>query len=105
MLLYWKIRYLDRNDKKFKDRCLYLKTNSLDPITRAAVEFIAENKSAKSEREIINFKHLFIEGDFEHGIGHPNDCGKFIGVGPCEYFGLFRDFRTWPDQNEEHAVS
>jgi hypothetical protein len=52
MLLFWKIRYFDRSDKDFKDRCLYLHTSSLDPITRAAVEFVVENKSSRTEREI-----------------------------------------------------
>ena len=45
MMLLWKIRYLDRSDKQFKDRYLYLNTKSLDPVTRATVELVAESKS------------------------------------------------------------
>ena len=47
MMLFWKIRYLDRTDKQFKDRYLYLHTKTLEAVSRATVEFVAENKSFK----------------------------------------------------------
>lgn len=86
MLLFWKIRYLDRTDKQFKDRYRYLKTESLDPAIRAAVELVAETKSSKTEREILKFKHLFAEGTLEDVSLNPPDWDKFVGVGPTEYF-------------------
>jgi hypothetical protein len=85
MMLSWKIRYLDRADKQFKDRYLYLNTKSLDPTTQAAVELVAENKSSKKEREILKYKHLFTEGTLE-GPGDHDNWGRFSSVGPSEYF-------------------
>src|SRR4051812_19939864 len=84
MMLFWQIRYLDRSDKQFKDRCLYLNTNSLDSTTRATVELVAESKSPKTEREILKYKHLFVEGTVEDP-GDPDDWDRFISVGPSEY--------------------
>lgn len=85
MMLLWKIRYMDRADKQFKDRYLYLNTKSLDPTTRAAVELVAENKSSKREREILKYKHLFTEGTLE-GPGEHDNWDRFSSVGPTEYF-------------------
>src|SRR5260370_3885606 len=84
MMLLWKIRYLDRSDKQFKDRYLYLDTKTLDPVTRAAVELVAENRSSRTEREILKYRHLFIEGTAE-GPGDPNDWDKVSTVAPSEY--------------------
>ncbi len=84
MMLFWKIRYLDRTDKQFKDRYLYLNTKALDPITRAAVELVAENKSYKTEREIVKWKHLFTEVD--HSGLNDLASDRFISVGPSQYF-------------------
>ena len=42
MMLFWKIRYLDRAEKQFKDRYLYLHTKTLDPVARATIELVAE---------------------------------------------------------------
>ena len=36
MILFWKVRYLDRADKQFKDRYRCLDTKTLDPVARAA---------------------------------------------------------------------
>ena len=85
MMLFWKIRYLDRADKQFKDRYLYLNTKSLDPTTRAAVELVAENKSSKKEREILKYKYLFTAGTLE-GPGDLDNWDRFMSVGPSEYF-------------------
>lgn len=84
MMLLWKIRYLDRTDKQFKDRYLYLHTKTLDPVARAAVELVAENRSSRMEREILKYRNLFVEGTAE-APGDPNDWDKFSTVGPSEY--------------------
>ena len=86
MMLLWKIRYLDRTDKQFKDRYLYLHTKTLDPVTRAAVELVVENKSSKTERAILKYRHLFTEEKSGNAPGNPNEWDKFSTVGPSEYF-------------------
>ncbi len=84
MMLFWKIRYLDRSDKIFKDRNLNLNTNSLDPTTQAAVELVAESKSSKTEWEILKYKHLFAKGTVV-SVGNPDNWDRFMSVGPSEY--------------------
>lgn len=84
MVIFWKIRYLDRTDRQFKDRNLYLNTMSLDPITRATIELVTERQSPKTEWEILKYKHLFIERTPED-FGDYHDCDRFMSVGPCEY--------------------
>ena len=86
MMLFLKIRYLDRTDKHFKDRCLYLDTETLDPVTRAAVELVAENESSRTEREILKYRHLFVDKELGTVCGNPNTWHSFRTVGPSEYF-------------------
>ena len=86
MMLSWKIRYLNRADKQFKDRHLFLDTKMLDPVTRAAVEFVVDNESRKTEREILNYRHLFVENQSGTIPGNIQQWGNFITVGPSEYF-------------------
>lgn len=38
MMLSWKVRYLDRADGSFKDRCLFLESDTLPPAERAVKE-------------------------------------------------------------------
>ena len=64
MLVFWKIRYLDARDKKFKDRNLWLDTGSLDPVTKAAVELCNEVKDSGSGRNMLRYRHLFREYDY-----------------------------------------
>lgn len=86
-MLLWKIRYLDRTDKQFKDRYLYLDTRTLDPVARAAVELVAEGRSSRTEREILKYKRLFVEGTVEGIPGDdPDNWDRFSTVGPSEYF-------------------
>lgn len=59
MVIFWRIRYLDRTDRQFKDRDLYLDTDALDAVTKAAVEFVMQSRSSKSQRDILRFRHLF----------------------------------------------
>lgn len=61
MLLSWKIRYLDRNDRQFKDRDLLLNTNSLPPLKKAEVELAIECQTPKTERSFLKYKNLFKE--------------------------------------------
>jgi hypothetical protein len=86
VLLFWKIRYFDRTDRDFKDRSLYLHTPSLDPVTRAAVELVVENRSPGANREILKYRNLFVEGTLQGPPGGVKEWDRFVGVGPSEYF-------------------
>ena len=85
LLLMWKIRYLDRSDRQFKDRCLSLDTKTLDPITRATVELIAKNDSSRSQRDILKYRYLFKEDNGETDPNAPIDFDECRSVGPSEY--------------------
>jgi hypothetical protein len=61
MLLSWRVRYLDTRDKQFKDRDLWLETNALDPVTKAAVEATHELRDVGRGREMLRYRHLFHE--------------------------------------------
>lgn len=61
MLLFWRIRYLDSRDREFKDRDLWLNTETLDPVTRAAVDLCAQLKDAGRQTEILRYRGLFRE--------------------------------------------
>jgi hypothetical protein len=86
MFLFWKIRYLDRADKQFKDRCLYLNTKALDPVTRAAVEIVVENRSANTQREILKYRHLFAEGVQANAPRDPHELDIHRGFCLPDYF-------------------
>ena len=85
MLLSWKIRYLDRNDRSFKDRYLSLETNTLEPALRAAVEFIVENQTNCNDREILKFRHLFVEYCLDSISEQGKNSGDWRSVGPNVY--------------------
>ncbi len=61
MPLFWRIRYLDSRDRQFKDRDLFLDTDSLDAATKAAVEAIHELRSDGYEWRILQFRDRFHE--------------------------------------------
>jgi len=68
MIIYWPVHYLDRTDeqrrsreRQYQDRRLFLDTDTLDPVTKAAVEFLVETKTKKTEREILKFRDRFQE--------------------------------------------
>ena len=61
MLIFWRIRYLDRSDKTFKDRDLFLDTATLPPAKRAAVELLTESKNSRDDWEFLKLKSLFRE--------------------------------------------
>jgi hypothetical protein len=81
MMLFWKIRYLDRTDKQFKDRSLCLNTETLEPVARAAVEFVIQHDISKREIDILKYRHLFVEGTAESAFDDP-------AVHHFNYFGL-----------------
>lgn len=88
MLIFWKIRCLDRATKEFGDRCLYLETTSLDPVSRAAIELAAEAKSQSDRRKFIRYRHLFKEGDLTNVLDdwQKNPSGAFKTAPLDEYF-------------------
>lgn len=59
MFLFWRIRYLDTTDREFKDRDLWLDTETLDDVTKAAVEARTELKAYGGHREMLKYRHLF----------------------------------------------
>lgn len=71
MLLFWRIRYLDRQDKQFKDRDLWLETGSLDCVAKTAVEAIHDLKDLGHGREMLRYRHLFHEQ--QHSEAELND--------------------------------
>ncbi len=83
MMLFWKIRYLDRADKQFKDRHLSLDTDTLDVVTHAAIELVVENRSMM-DRTILKHRHLFVEGTLESVTRAMTYSSKFVFV--PEYF-------------------
>jgi hypothetical protein len=65
MLIFWRIRYLDRKDRQFKDRDVFLDTTTLPPARRAAVELHLECWKGHSERDILKSRSLFNEGSLD----------------------------------------
>lgn len=64
MLLLWKIRYLDTHDRQLKDRCLWLETDALGSVDRAAVEAIHALREVRGGRDMLRFRHIFTEHDY-----------------------------------------
>jgi hypothetical protein len=60
MLLFWRVRFLDTRDGQFKDRDLWLDTNALDPVIKAAVE-TAHGSRRGGNRGMLQFRGLFEE--------------------------------------------
>jgi len=88
MLLFWRIRYLDRRDRQFKDRDLWLDTKTLDPVTRAAVELCDEMERPGRGPRMLRYRHLFREktfsGDEMDGMVHR--CGGVNAFCLPDYF-------------------
>jgi len=86
MVIFWKVRYLDRNDKLFKDRGLFLDTTTLAPAQRAAVELAIEAKS-RPQRDFLKYRPLFREevpNQSEKGM--MRDAGRFDVFSLSNYF-------------------
>jgi hypothetical protein len=64
MLLFWRIRYLDSRDKQYKDRDLWLDTDSLDAVAKTAIEAIHEMGGLWHGRAILRFRNLFREENY-----------------------------------------
>ena len=86
MMLLWNIRYFDRTQNDFKDRLLCLDTKTLDPVSRAAIELVAEDNSSKRRRDILKFRGVFKEEDWKSAAGTSGIVDSFRMVGPLEYF-------------------
>jgi hypothetical protein len=76
MHVFWRIRYLDRTDRHFKDRDLFLDTDKLAPELAAAVELALETKTSKSERAFLRFRPLFTEDNADGAIEKWGVAGK-----------------------------
>ena len=83
MLIFWRIRYLDRNERTFKDRDLFVDTDTLPAADRAAVELVVERKSSRSQRDVLKLRHLFREGGVD-AVPHE----RHLSVGKTTMFSL-----------------
>lgn len=97
MYLFWRIRYLDRKDRTFKNRDLFLETNGLEPAEKAAVELIAEARTEREKRQILKFRSRFFEGDLTQRIERSG-----FGRGFC-LTGYFEDDEGNEITNDEIA--
>lgn len=61
MILLWRISYLDSQDRAYKDRDLFLDTDTLDACTKAVIETAYELRDTGNRRGILKFRHLFQE--------------------------------------------
>ena len=59
MILFWRVGYFDPTVREFKDRDLWLDTDELDPVTKAAVEACNELRDAGGGRGMLKYRHLF----------------------------------------------
>jgi hypothetical protein len=59
VILVFTVIVVNRKNLDHTKKHLILNTNSLEPTIRAAVEFIAEDATAKSNRQILKYRHLF----------------------------------------------
>ena len=85
MILFWKVRCLNRSTNQLDDRRFYLDTKTLDPVGRSAVEFVIANRSPKSERMILKFRHLFNEFESIDDL-YIEGRDTLSTVGPHDYF-------------------
>ena len=92
MLIYWKIRYLNRTTKKFADRLLYLQSDSLDPVTKAAVELAAQATTQSDWWKFLRYRPLFTE---ESSLQTTEEQSKT----PCGDFQTFLIPDYFEDEN------
>lgn len=86
MLLFWRIRYFDRRERKFRNRDLFLDTATLPAAKRAAVELLAESEGWRNNREFCRFKPLFTEDDLSNWIGKfGQGLGRTISFSIADY--------------------
>lgn len=103
MLIYWNIRYVDRSEKKLKDRRLFLDTNSLPPATKVAVELMIATKTHRTEREVLKHRSLFKEESIDKINKDEIDNSE-----PMHAFALSNYFENEKgeeiDQSELHTI-
>lgn len=82
MLIFWKVRYFHRQQRTFGDHELCLNTESLDPATRAAIEFLAVSRTRQSERGMLRFRSLFAERDWKTALEEisPGGVPQFVAL-------------------------
>ena len=74
MNIIWKIRYFDRNERAYKDRCLFVDSATLEVAEQHALELIVQRRSLGQERDVIAFRNHFRElthEDWKKNDGHP----------------------------------
>jgi hypothetical protein len=94
MLLFWRIRYLDTREKQFKDRDLWLDTDTLDNVTKSAVELTYELKDTRHQREMLRYRHFFQE----------KNCSKDELDGSVYIYEYFEDENGKELSNKQMAV-
>jgi hypothetical protein len=82
MILFWRVRYLDYQEKNFKDRDLWLDTAILDSVTKAAVGGGAGRKPASTNGP------RRCGSDEELGLSHPR-------MRPYQYTRAVRTLRLF----------
>ena len=90
MLLFWRIRYLDSRDQSFKDRDLWLETDTLDAVTRAAVELCSQLKDSGRQRGWLQYRHLFREENLSEAELNER-VGRHGGMGSAFVHDYFED--------------
>jgi len=86
MIVFWRVRYLDRNDKEFKDRDLFLDTTTLDPAQKAAVELAIEAEIC-FQRDFLKYRRLFQEETPNQSIeSMVQHAGRFQSLSIPDYF-------------------
>jgi hypothetical protein len=87
MLLFWKVRFLNGRDREFKDRDLVLDTDTLDGVTKSAVELSIPNDNPLSKRGILRYRQLFraCSAD-EIREGWPRHNGRVSCFSVTDYF-------------------
>lgn len=86
MILLWKIRYLDTNDRKLKDRNLYIDTKKLEPELKHSVKFAVECQEILGDDwAILPFRKYFQEINEDNENSIFNNCTSWKTVGPCNY--------------------
>ncbi len=90
MLLFWRIRYLDTRDKEYKDRDLWLDTETLDAVTKAAVETTHGLTEPGGGRPMLRYRHLFREQK-QSGQELNDLCTRHGGMSTVSILDYFED--------------
>lgn len=104
MLLFWRIRYLDTRDRQLKDRDLWLDTDTLDPVTKAAIEFVHDQKDFRSNWDILQFRHIFKEQN--QTADEVNDlCRRCVSFDMFSLENYFEDENGNELTNKQRAIA